>query len=859
MTRPHAAVVMGASLALHGLLLGGALAALPGPLRLVLAFAVLILTPGAAFVALGARPPGGRWLAGGWAFGFGVAWCAALALLARVAQVSFLALLPWTPLTSVLPWTAVVLRGGGARGGVAGARAPGLPRLAAIAVLIAVGLATLHAARLGTTVGFTTDSPDHVGTLRRMLQTGELFPRDAFFRDAAGVGADPRKGLWHAAVAWIARLAGLDPLAVWRWLGALILPFFVLNVAALGYLCRGPTGAALAAWIFVLTYGGGPAQAPLRQAVYATRVADQLALAAAVALLADLGRRARAHRLAAVALAFAAATTHVFAALQLALVGVALALALVARDRRPGPEVRRLAGTALLAAIVCLPYLLLRLHQGGGPANVIHAEPQGLTWLAGPWFVVSIGQLWGWMGLAWVLVPLSWPWLWARGRANPAVLYLLAASLAVALTVYDPLAMALLEPRLGYLAMRFVWIVPFAALVAWLLPELATVARAPGSRARRALAAGTLVLALALLAPAVRDAAQALADPARVAAQDRSEDPRRWQDAFTWMSRHLPPDAVVLSDPATSYLVPMTTGRPVVTLLDQHGPPGDPRGLARILDARDALDPWADWARVRGVLRRYGVAVVALDGRFAAPPALHYWSPSRRWFAAERARLDREPAAFAPLYDTGDFVLYQVRGEGLDTLAAPAPPRPWLEPWRPPSASGATPAAARGPEPDLPMLVDLALSPAAAGPGDSLTGIARWHAARPARPASYLVQVRFDRDLPGGFSPPAFFGKPARKLLERVRHERYRFRADHVPAAGAYGVDLWRDTEVVRDSFGLRVPPDAASGAYRVEVHLLRQPHYPDLRLSDWFFDRDSYSGTPAGTLVVRRREERPR
>ncbi|MEO5616703.1 MAG: hypothetical protein ABIS67_02950, partial [Candidatus Eisenbacteria bacterium] len=105
--------------------------------------------------------------------------------------------------------------------------------------------------------------------------------------------------------------------------------------------------------------------------------------------------------------------------------------------------------------------------------------------------------------------------------------------------------------------------------------------------------------------------------------------------------------------------------------------------------------------------------------------------------------------------------------------------------------------------------------------------------------------------MPGGFSPPAIFAKPARKLLEKLRRERYRFRDDHLPTAGAYGVDLWRPEEVVRDSFHFTVPGDAAPGYYRAEIRMNRSPHYPNLRLSDYFFDRDYYSGVPMGVIEV--------
>ncbi len=344
---------------------------------------------------------------------------------------------------------------------------------------------------------------------------------------------------------------------------------------------------------------------------------------------------------------------------------------------------------------------------------------------------------------------------------------------------------------------------------------------------------------------------RALRGPGPGAAVEQEEDPRRWQADFDWMARHLDPGCVVLSDPATSYLVPMMTGRYVATLVDQHSSPNDSLGLTRILDARDALDPYGTWERTREVVRRYGVGAIVLNDRFEEPLPLDYWAPRHPWFLAARARFDAHPEVFPPLHDTGDLVVYGLRKAGLDTLSGPATARPFVEAWAPGSIAG-TPVS-RDPLERAPELVGFTLATRVAAPGDNLTGVARWRAARPAGAGAWRVVVRFDRALPAGFAPPAFIGKPARKLLERLRRERYGFRSYHLPARGDYGVDLWKGDEVVQDSFALWVPPDMAEGTYQVEMRMLRQPHYPNLRLSEWFFDRDHDPGAPGGTLVVSR------
>jgi hypothetical protein len=112
------------------------------------------------------------------------------------------------------------------------------------------------------------------------------------------------------------------------------------------------------------------------------------------------------------------------------------------------------------------------------------------------------------------------------------------------------------------------------------------------------------------------------------------------------------------------------------------------------------------------------------------------------------------------------------------------------------------------------------------------------------------VAVRFDRALPSDVPrAPQSLSKLWRKLVERSRRERYRFRADHLPTNGAYGVDRWRPDEVVRDPFRVVIPGDVATGEYAVRVNMVRQPHYPNMDLSDLLSDDDFLSGLAVARL----------
>jgi hypothetical protein len=842
--RSRAAVLAAAQVALHLALLSGALAFLPDGARLALAFVALVLLPGHGWLAaIGASPPGGAWVSPGWALGLGVAWQAGLVLATHFLRVPFTALaLPGAAL-SLLPWAVVAARRPPAGG--ATTPAPALAGPALVGVLAAAAIAMVHCARLGTPVTFYSDSPDHIGTIRRMLATGVAFPTDAFFRDAGPMGADPRKGLWHPVVALLCRVSHVDPWPAWRMLGALLAPLFVLNAASFAWLLGGPLPAAAGAWALLLTYGGSLSTVFLREAGLATKLADQLAVAAAAAVLADLGARTARGRLVAVALALGAVAAHVFAALQFATVFGAIGLGLLVRDRRAGPEFRRLLVTAALLGGACLPYLLWRAHGAYAPVNPVHTQPQGLFFLTDRLFTVNPGTFWEWFGWGALLFPVSL-WAWARASARTPVLYLLTTTLAVfAIMLFPPLTMAL-EPKLGYLLMRFVWVLPLFAAVAFALDALVRRAAAGPAVARLPGLAGLAALAFLLRHP-VADAVLVFVDPAAHAGgREAMAGMEPWRAPLAWMDSHLPAGSVVLSDPATSYAIPMATRHWVATLVDQHSSPNDSLALTRILQARDALDPHATWERTREVVEARGVTAIALNDRFPEVPSLDYWAPGHAWFRAARARFDAEPAAFRRGWDSGDFVVYQIDRASLAGLADGGLARPYLL-----GAGSATqrPVIAMGA--GLPALADFRLGAAAARPGDTLSAVCTWLSPGGLPAGAYTVALRFDRPMPPDFHASRWFAKPARKFYESRAGVRYRFRADHLPVNGEYGVDLWRPGERIADSAAVVVPADAASGDYEVQVRIIRQPHYPNYHLSDFLMDHDYYSGVPVGTLRV--------
>ena len=817
----------------------GVLEAWPAGLRLALAFVALVLLPGEGWRrAIGAPAPGGALLGLGVSLGYGVAWTGLAVLATRILGLPFTVLAehgaPWT----LLPWLVAAFIAPRTHESF-----PPLPRSATVAIALAALLAGVHLARLGTPVAYYTDSPDHIGTVRRMAASGDAFPVDAFFRDAGASGADPRKGLWHPCVALVCRVSHVDPLPAWRGLAALLAPLFVLNAAAFAWWLGGPLAAAVGAWALLLTYGGGLGTQYLREAVFATKLADQLALGAAALLFVDLERRTRRTRIAVVALMLGTIVAHVFGAIQFAIAFGALAVGLAIRDRGISPVVRRLAVSALAGVVVALPYLLWRAHQAYAPSNIIHTEPQGLLELAPGAIIVSYGVLWDWLGPAWVLFPCSL-FAWWAARRRPAAVYLLGVTVAVFTLLFVPPVVAVLQPRLGYLLMRFPWLLPTSAAVAFLV----VTARDAWGEGRRVVAGLALGLVALVVLPLVRDAAHAIGATEDVRRHEAGVSVEQWGDALAWMDRHLPEGTVVLSDPATSYSVPMLTRHWVTALVDQHSSPNDSLALDRILDARDALDPYAPWSRTAAVVRRWGATVIAVNGRWDRAPELDYWAPDADWAAAVDARLAQAPQVFQRVWTHDRFSVWTIDRAALDALEGGGAPRPFVRAL----ATGDREQRLSSSVP-VPALVSASFATREAAHGDTLRGVCEWHAAQPLRAGAYRVAVRFDRALPPGTpNAPRAVSKLWRKAIERVRHERYRFREDHLPVDGAYGVDRWSAGEVVRDSFRIVIPADVAPGDYTIKVAMTRDAHYPNLRLLDMTSDDDVLDGLPVGTLRVR-------
>jgi hypothetical protein len=835
----------------------------PAPARLALAFAALVLVPGygAARWLLGQREA--EWperLAA--AYGLGLAAQSALALAARLGHADY-AFLAWAlPALGVLllviprPVQPLPTAAAGPRGG----RAP-----AWALTVLAVAATAAWCGALGTPLGILTDSPVHIAALRRMAMGSEVLPLDIQIADTAGVGSDPRLNLYHVMLALLVRVGDVDPAVAWRWAGMLMAPLLPLAAYAFARRAAGSRAAgALAALLTPLVYGGGLASSALRQGAYPMRVADALALLALWAALGALAAPGARGVWLVAALAFAAVTAHLFAAVHLLLGLAALGLAAGLAYRRLPLAVlfptrrawfARLAVVAGAVTLACGPYLALRWAEAGAGIDPLHSEPQGLLyWWRTSLFTVDPRAAAAWLGWPALGLLAALPLLWRQRHEGLGPVALVAATVAGLGIALNPLALPLVHGALGYLAGRLLWCVPLAAgLAVALVLGVRSLTGAAGPSTRRLATVAVAGIALSL-APAAWQGAVTIGHARSLAESERSGTAEPWLDLLAALREGWGGPRVLLSDPFTAYAIPAYTGHHATAVLAQHANPRDRRGPERRAAVRDVLSPYVGARRTLEILRREGADAVVLNRRFDRPISYGNGVILPEQDAAVRAKFASHPESFRAAWASGGAYVYE-----LTEAAKHGPLPPAGEPARPFVAPRAPQWGRAVPDGDFTQL-GTRVVPARVAPGDSVFLTTYWRVTgeRPSPPGLYLVSTCLDAPPPRGWAGHRAVSKLVRLAAEARTGAHRRILSFHTPADGLASPDEWRPGEVVEDRFPVIVHPRAIAGTYEVRVKMVRVPVYTNFHLRDLFTDDDRLAGPVVARLEVTPRAAAP-
>ena len=700
----------------------------------------------------------------------------------------------------------------------------------ALALMPAIGVAIT-----GPPLNITSDALDHAGYVAEIARTGNPFPSTAIYLAPGADGQDFRKGLLHAVYGLFARHTGVSPVDVFAVVGAFLLltMTFVVYTSAHSML-RHRVAAVVAAVFFLVGTDWGVGSPMVRAAFYPNRFGAAFMLMFIASALEFVHRGPKVALRWCAVYAFAAAAVHI----QYAIVcGGAAGVILLWKPCSPckswDEHISRSLRVVLAAVAGALPYTLYRFFTAY-QTNPLHQQVQDAVFVTPRWFVADPVQMWHTMGPMGIAALFCIKPLWGRRQNVPGAGYVIAAMLTFIAIEFIPFVLTPLYAVLKYIVFRLDVMVPFYMLPAFFL----TTWKPHGARVTKT------VLVVALLACIVPILRQNAFTPSVVAAE-RRQGPDRWARGLYQLAESLPPGSVIASDPVTSYLISAFTPHYVVCTLDQHAPPNDLHVESRMTAARDIVSPYTTAREKDRLIRSQRVTHVVINR--ALPPGLilNYWTlePSAAQDADDMFRSLRYEFEATEMDD--GITSYRWRNEErLSTLPRPVP-RPVVNSL----PAEATPVGELSGETvlDGATIVGAGILP----PGGELEMNLYWSRRTVLPPGTYVVSVRFDRkfvSLPFDGQP---FPKLTRKVMEKIRHERYRFRSDHMILGGLFGPDAWGSDEIVEDNVHVKLPTDLAPGRYRVQAKMLRIANQPNQELRDYFYDDDVYQGVRIGEITI--------
>jgi hypothetical protein len=132
-----------------------------------------------------------------------------------------------------------------------------------------------------------------------------------------------------------------------------------------------------------------------------------------------------------------------------------------------------------------------------------------------------------------------------------------------------------------------------------------------------------------------------------------------WKDPYKSIRDNVPQDAVIATDPVSSYYLGGLTGRYVISTPPNHTPPGIPDMTSRREDCLDILDQNTDLKTTVSLLRKWDADYIFTDLNAPGGSSL---SP--------RSKFDYYPTLFRGIYEKGDVSIYEYNREALALTVA---------------------------------------------------------------------------------------------------------------------------------------------------------------------------------------------
>ncbi|MCK4237275.1 MAG: hypothetical protein KAX38_09160 [Candidatus Krumholzibacteria bacterium] len=730
---------------------------------------------------------------------------------------------------------------------------PPIPSRTGILLFIILALVSVMILKTGDPVGFASDSPDHIAYIRAISRSHEAFPVQFLYRDGGLLTRDIRKGLVHAMWGTVNSLTGRsDAYAVWSLISAIGSVFIILALFCAGILLfRSASIGLLSAILFVLCYHGGLKSHQLITIAYSFPFGKIyfVTFLSFVPYYLKSGKREYLFLLAASSLgATGSHITHFLISIFIIFVFSLVKLIRSSRSEKKRLWRKAIPILSLTTILLNSPYLLIRYLRDYAPNNEIHTHVQAVLSLNDKFLILNPLVFFRVAGPLWALAVISIFILWKRSRKDENLKLLIWGVIAIFAMVFNPILAPYLLDKLSYLLIRFEFAVPSMLMAAYLINELWKVTRGQKtSMSRRTAVLGWIAVILFIGYPLLKNPLNFAYSQKRFSASKKLGC-LGLTDLYAAINKNVPEGSVIASDPITSYCIPAFTDQFVVCTYDQHSIPNDSTALDRILDCRNIYLPGTSVKDVVHTLKKYNGEYLVINGRIPTSLSPMYWKPDKRTAEAAAEKLASVPDIFQVIYIKDSLALLRlIDNTCLDSFD--------LEPLTPKHLGPrVTPEKAQqlmeSGEPGI-RIKDVRINREEVQRGDTLQLSIEWVAEGENMPRSYVTHIRFDTCFEKGPLYSASYGKIYRKIYERLKGRRFRFRADHLPLNGIYPPDLWPPLRIVKDSAVVIIPKDITPGIYSIAIKLSRKTQYPNYAIRDLLSDDDLYSGTVVGEVTI--------
>jgi hypothetical protein len=528
-----------------------------------------------------------------------------------------------------------------------------------IVVLIFAAFCSLLTFWSGPWLSHTADSFYHLASTRRLIDTQGVLPRGAFVAyESEPSGIDPTAGTWHLVLALLGVFSGVDFTWIWFYLPTILVPVLILTFYSFtAGLFRDQSQAVLVTILyFLLEYN-----LDFRMIGQPNRIGFALLWTALLFAVRYLDTaKVRFWGLASF-LGLVLATLHftVFEFLLVSIGAYALFYTFFSVGKGLNPEWRRAWTMAFIPLLFSLPIVLYKvsarsslLHLSGGlsPFRKTMELGHGLYILDPDLLFPGLVSV---QTLSFILLLLLIPACWKRDRAS---IFLFSNMLIVPLTMFNPIVVTLLQGRTTELLLtRLPLMLPYPLVVGFVFYHWGATSLTGRWTLRRvleiSLRAFIFCVSLYILISQISGNLIQLYSPSSDyrynMSVSRSSWLLTWEDPYKFICDNIPGDAVIATDPVSSYYIGGLTGRFVIALPRTHTPPGIPDVIPRVEGSLDILDQNADLKTTVSLLRKWNADYIFVD---LNAPGVASLSPKNKF--------DRYSPNFEKIYDTGGVSIY---------------------------------------------------------------------------------------------------------------------------------------------------------------------------------------------------------